>query len=84
MDRITDKKLNNKKFRKSEEATLDAFFLAKDYLSIKRIAQIAHISRSTIYRHHGSVTKITENYEVFILKRYKKIRGKKEHEAKST
>ena len=72
MDRITDKKLNNKKFRKSEEATLDAFFLAKNYLSIKRITQIAHISRSTIYRHHGSVTKITENYEVFILKRYKK------------
>ena len=72
MDRITEQKLKNKKFRKSEEAILDAFFLAKDYLSAKRITQIAHISRSTLCRHHGSVTKVPENYEAFILKRYQK------------
>ena len=72
MDRITEQKLKNKKFRKSEEATLDAFFLAKDCLSVKRITQIAHISRSTLCRHHGNITKVPANYEIYILKRYQK------------
>ena len=72
MDRITDRKLKNKKFRKSEEAILDAFFLVRNYLSTQKITQAAHISRSTLCRHHGSITKVPINYEIYILKRYQK------------
>lgn len=70
-DRITDEKLKNKRFKKTEEAIIMAFFLAKDKLSLKRLLQLAKISRSTLYRHHKNLTEIVPDYEKYILKKCK-------------
>lgn len=70
-DRITDKKLKNKRFQKTEEAIIMAFFLAKDKLSLKRLLYLAKISRSTLYRHHKNLTEIAPDYEKYILKKCK-------------
>ena len=69
-EQITDKKLKNKRFRKTEEAIIMAFFTAKEILSVDRLIKIAGISRSTLYRHHKSVYEIAPNYERYILKKY--------------
>ena len=73
MDRITEEKLNNKRFRKTEEAIIMAFFLVKDYSSIERFIKVAKISRSTLYRHHRTISQIVPDYEKYILKKYKKV-----------
>ena len=72
MDRITEKKLENKRFKKTEEAIIMAFFLIKDYSNTERFIRAAKISRSTLYRHHETVSQIIPDYEKFILKRYQK------------
>ena len=70
-DRITDKKLKNKRFQKTEEAIIMAFFLSKEKLSLKRLLYLAKISRSTLYRHHKNLTEIAPDYEKYILKKCK-------------
>lgn len=70
-DRITDKKLKNKRFRKNEEAIIMAFFLTKDKLSLKRLLYYAKISRSTLYRHHKNLNEVAPDYEKYILKKCK-------------
>lgn len=69
-NRITDKKLRDKRFRKTEEAIILAFIEAKERLSPERIIRIAHISRSTLYRHHHSIQDIAPDYEEYILRKY--------------
>ena len=69
-ERITDKKLKNKRFKKTEETIIMAFFTAREILSVDRLIKIAGISRSTLYRHHKSVYEIAPNYERYILKKY--------------
>ena len=70
---ITDKKLNNRRFRKTEEAILEAFFGNKVVLSARVIAKRAKVSRSTLYRHHRAVYRIVPDYEEYILDKYKKL-----------
>ncbi|MBR2641218.1 TetR/AcrR family transcriptional regulator [Candidatus Saccharibacteria bacterium] len=72
-DRITDKKLANKRFRKTEEAIIMAFFVTKDKVNINRIIKTAGISRSTLYRHHKSLDSIVPNYERYIIKKYNHV-----------
>ena len=69
-ERITDKKLKNKRFKKTEETIIMAFFTAREILSVDRLIKIAGISRSTLYRHHKTVYEIAPNYERYILKKY--------------
>ncbi len=71
-ERITDKKLKNKRFKKTEEAIIMALFAAKETLSIDRIIRIAGISRSTLHRHHKTVYDIIPNYERYILRKYER------------
>ncbi|MBR2766517.1 hypothetical protein IKD67_00280 [Candidatus Saccharibacteria bacterium] len=70
-DRITDEKLKNKRFKKTEEAIIMAFFLNKDKLNLKRLLYLAKISRSTLYRHHRNINEIAPDYEKYILKKCK-------------
>ena len=71
MDRITEKKLKNKRFKKTEEAIIIVLLSARELLSPERLIRLAHISRSTLYRHHKNVSAIAPNYEKYILRRCK-------------
>ena len=64
--KLTDKQLRNKRFRNTEEAIILAYYIAKDNLSPGRIARLAHISRSTFYRHHQSASSVASDYEAYI------------------
>ena len=69
--RITEKKLKNKRFKHSEESIVRALLVAKDKLSLSKIIRVAHISRSTLHRHHGNISEIVPNYEKYILRKWK-------------
>lgn len=71
MERVTEKKLKNKKFRDSEAAIRRGFFLLKNKLSVERLIKVAKISRSTLYRHHKNIHEVIPNYERFVLRRCK-------------
>lgn len=66
---LTEKQLKNKRFRNTEEAILLAYCIAKDNLSPGRIAHLAHISRSTFYRHHQSTASVATDYEAYIYRK---------------
>lgn len=68
---ITEKRLKNKRFRKTEEAILRVFFVMGNYISVGKLAAMAGVSRSTVYSHHRAVWKITMDYEEYILRQYK-------------
>ena len=71
MERITEKRLKNKRFKHSEECIVTALLIAKDKLNLNKIIRIAHISRSTLHRHHGNINDIIPNYEKYILRKWK-------------
>ena len=72
-EKLTDKKLKNKRFRATEESIRIAYFLVKDTLSLDRLLRFAGISRSTLYRHHGSIGSIVPDYERYILRKIRRI-----------
>ncbi len=69
--RITDKKLKDKRFAGKEKVILTAFFSVKEKISTNCLAKRAKVSRATINRHHGNAYDIVSNYEKYILKKYK-------------
>ena len=73
---ITEKRLANKRFKKTEEAILRIFFEEKDYISICKMAERAGIARSTVYKHHRTVWNIASDYENYILAKYKTVIGR--------
>lgn len=60
---ITDEKLNNTKFRKSEIAILLSFSSSKS---------VVKVSPSTISRHHGGIDNVLPNYSRYIIRKYTK------------
>lgn len=72
MERFTEEKLKNKKFKNSEVAIKNALFLAKNKFRVGYIIKKAQISRATFYRHHQSINEIIPDYEKYLLKRFKK------------
>ena len=73
---ITEKKLRNKRFRKTEEAIIMAFFTSKTFLSVNRLIKLAGISRSTFYRHHRNVYEVASDYESYLIRQYAKTTRK--------
>ena len=71
--RITDKKLKNQRFRKTEESILKAYLAVCETLSLQRLIKEAHISRSTLYRHHKNLYEIVPDYERYISTRFTKF-----------
>ena len=71
--RITDQKLKNQRFRKTEETIIINFCLLKGNISVKKLIKTAKISHSTFYRHHQSVYEIVPSYEEYILGKYKRM-----------
>ncbi len=73
---ITEKRLKDKRFKKTEEAILRVFFEAKEYISVKSLAIKIGVARSTIYCHHKTMRDILPDYEKYILKKYSRmVRG---------
>lgn len=70
---ITEKRLANKRFRKTEENILKAFLAEGLFTNANTIARKAGIARSTIYHHHHTIRDIIPDYEKFILNKYRCI-----------
>ena len=68
--RITDKKLANKNFRKTEEAILKVFF-RDEYICANRLAKEAGVARGTVYHHHDAVRNIIPDYEYYLIAKYR-------------
>ena len=73
MEYLTEKRLKNKKFRKTEEVISEIVFSSKSILSARVIIKRAKISRATFYRHHKTVYSIIPDYEEYILNKYNKL-----------
>lgn len=69
---LTDEKMSNKQFYKTERAIFIAYSKIRDYPTAKRLTRAAHISRSTLYRHHPRITHIPRDYEGYLLSAYDK------------
>ena len=67
---ITEKRLKDKRFKKTEEAILRVFFETKECISVKSLAIKIGVARSTIYCHHKSIREILPDYEKYILKEF--------------
>ncbi|MBR2741468.1 TetR family transcriptional regulator C-terminal domain-containing protein [Candidatus Saccharibacteria bacterium] len=67
---ITEKRMQNRRFFKTERAIFVAYYKFKDYPSAKKLAWTAGVSRSTLYRHHKKVQSIPADYEDYLLKNY--------------
>lgn len=70
---ITDKRLNNRRFYRTEEAILRAFFDSNGFTGVGKVTQKAGVARSTFYHHHRAVDKIITDYKNYILLKYKKM-----------
>lgn len=62
--------MSDKRFQKTERAIFIAYFTLRDYPSAKKLARTAHISRSTLYRHHQKIHAIPAEYEEYLLQNY--------------
>ena len=60
LQKITEQKLKNKRYRATEKAIILAFSLMADRLSLRELIRAARISRTTLYRHHGNITQIAD------------------------
>lgn len=70
--RLTKKKLEDARFRKNEEAILEAFFGYKDdKLNVTKLTKRANVDKATFYRHHETIYQILTDYEEYILMEYK-------------
>lgn len=70
---LTEKRMQDKRFRRTEDAILVAVIPAKEELSVAKIVKDASISRSTFYRHHRTVQSIVSDYETYIIKQFLKL-----------
>lgn len=59
--------MRDKRYRNTEEAILEVLLESKTIPSTKEFARRAHISRSTLYRHHRAIPGIIPDYEKEIL-----------------
>lgn len=73
---ITEKRLGNRRFRRTEDAIIKAFFECGQYAAAEKIARRAGVARSTIYYHHQAVSEILPNYKKYIIKSYTRMIGK--------
>ena len=64
---LTEKRMKDKRFRRTEEAFFKIVLVSGDYINIEKIVRETGISRTTFYRHHTAPQKIVDDYEEFVL-----------------
>lgn len=70
---LTEKRMADKRFRKTEEAILKVFFEDGYYMCAKEVAERAGVSRATVYNHHRVIREILQDYEKYILRKYRRM-----------
>lgn len=70
---LTDKRMANKRFRKTEEAILKVFFEGDYYMCAGEVARKIGVARSTVYNHHRAVREILPDYEKYVLRKYRMV-----------
>ena len=73
INRLTEKRMANRKFWKNEEKILKVFYEGDNYASAEEVAKRAGVARSTFYRHHRAVRMIIPDYRRYILLRHRKL-----------
>lgn len=69
---ITEKRMSNKRFRRTEDAILRVFFEEDYYVSMEVLARRIGVARSTLYYHHKAISRIIPDYEGFLLRKYRR------------
>ena len=69
---LTEKRMSNKRFRKTEEAILKVFFEGDYYICTKELAKKVGVARSTVYNHHRTAREILPDYERYILRKFRR------------
>ena len=70
---ITEKRLRNRRFRRTEDAILRVFFEKNVYIGAKEMAMKVGVARSTFYHHHKTVEQIMPDYKRYILRKYTRM-----------
>ena len=73
---LTERRMSNKRFYKKEHAIFIAICSCRDFPTVRKLAKMAHVSRSTLYRHHQKIHQIFQDYEEYLLKAYTRITKK--------
>ena len=73
VNRLTEKRMADRRFRINEQKIIDAFIGDDNYISIEAMAKKAGVARSTFYRHHKTVGRIVPDYRRFILRKYERM-----------
>ena len=71
--RITERRLHDTRFRKTEEAIIRVFFNCGGKVTLAEIANEIGVARSTIYRHHRSIREIMADYREYIVEKYNSV-----------
>ena len=67
------KGMQNKRYRRTEEAIIEVLLREKEMPSTGELARKACISRSTLYRHHRAIPGIVPDYEKGVLNIYGRV-----------
>lgn len=70
---LTERRMNNKRFRKTEEAILKAFFECGQYADIRKVARRAKCARTTVYYHHTAVREILADHKRYIMRKHSRM-----------
>ncbi len=73
---LTEKRMNDRRFRRVEEAILKVVINEDYYIGVGEMAKKIGVARSTVYNHHRAVREIIPDYERYLLSRYNRIINK--------
>ena len=73
---LTEKRMNDRRFRRVEEAILKVVINEDYYIGVGEMAKKIGVARSTVYNHHRAVREIIPDYEKYLLSRYNRIINK--------
>lgn len=68
--RLTEKRMSDARFRRTEEVILNVIYKNGLNLNIKQITKKAGLSKSTFYLHHRAARTIIPDIKRFVLKKY--------------